>query len=123
MMESKEIIGWIGMLLATFWTGIHILGAGAISVNVSLIAGAFVGMFAALSIISGLVFLLNWKKYYLPNMIFWIIMLLLLFVGYVGYIRGGNINALFTNVFAEITLIIDILEIILAFAIWKVDKE
>jgi len=122
-MEVKEIIGWIGMLLATFWAGIHILGAGALAVNVSLIFGVFVGMFVALSIISALVFLLNWKKYYLPNMIFWIIMLLLLFVGYVEYIRGGNINALFTNVLAEITLIIDIVEIILAFAIWKVDKE
>ena len=122
-MELKEIVGWIGMLLATFWTGIHILGAGAISVNLSLIAGAFVGMFVALSIISGLVFLLNWKKYYLPNLIFWIIMLLILFVGYVQYIRGGNINALFTNVLAEITLVIDIVEILLALAIWKVDKE
>jgi len=122
-MESKEIIGWIGMLLATFWAGIHMLVAGAVAANVSLIFGAFVGMFVALSIISGLVFLLNWKKYYLPNIIFWIIMLLLLFVGYVEYIRGGNINALFTNVLAEITLIIDIVEILLAFAIWKVDKE
>jgi hypothetical protein len=122
-MELKEIIGWIGMLLATFWAGIHILGAGALAVNVSLIFGAFVGMFVALAIISGLVFLLNWKKYYLPNIIFWIIMLLLLFIGYVEYIRGGNINALFTNELAELALIIDILEIILAFAIWKVDKE
>jgi hypothetical protein len=122
-MEAKEIIGWIGMLLATFWAGVHILGAGAVAVNVSPILGAFVGMFVALSIISGLVFLLNWKKYYLPNIIFWIIMLILLFVGYVEYIRGGNINALFTNVFAEIALIIDIVEIILALAIWKVDKE
>ncbi|MCC5446882.1 hypothetical protein [Candidatus Nanobsidianus stetteri] len=122
-MESKEIIGWIGMLLATFWAGVHILGAGAVAVNVSPILGAFVGMFVALSIISGLVFLLNWKKYYLPNIIFWIIMLILLFVGYVEYIRGGNINALFTNVFAEIALIIDIVEILLALAIWKVDNE
>jgi len=122
-MELKEIIGWIGMLLATFWAGVHILGAGAIAVNVSPILGAFVGMFVALSIISGLVFLLNWKKYYLPNIIFWIIMLILLFVGYVQYIRGGNINALFTNVFAEIALIIDIVEILLALAIWKVDNE
>jgi len=122
-MEVKEIIGWIGMLLATFWAGVHMLVAGAVAVNVFPIFGAFVGMFVALSIISGLVFLLNWKKYYLPNIIFWIIMLLLLFVGYVQYIRGGNINALFTNVFAEITLIIDIIEILLALAIWKVDKE
>jgi hypothetical protein len=122
-MEVKEIIGWIGMLLATFWAGVHILGAGAVAVNVSPILGAFVGMFVALSIISGLVFLLNWKKYYLPNIIFWIIMLILLFVGYVEYIRGGNINALFTNVFAEIALIIDIVEILLALAIWKVDNE
>jgi hypothetical protein len=122
-MELKEIIGWIGMLLATFWAGVHILGAGAVAVNVSPIFGAFVGMFVALSIISGLVFLLNWKKYYLPNIIFWIIMLILLFVGYVEYIRGGNINALFTNVFAEIALIIDIVEILLALAIWKVDNE
>lgn len=122
-MEVKEIIGWIGMLLATFWAGVHILGAGAVAVNVSPILGAFVGMFVALSIISGLVFLLNWRKYYLPNIIFWIIMLLLLFVGYVQYIRGGNINALFTNVFAEIALIIDIVEILLALAIWKVDNE
>ena len=122
-MELKEIVGWIGMLLATFWAGIHMLVTGAIAVNVSLIAGAFVGMFVALSIISGLVFLLNWKKYYLPNLIFWIIMLLILFVGYVQYIRGGNINALFTNVLAEITLVIDIVEILLALAIWKVDKE
>ena len=122
-MEVKEIIGWIGMLLATFWAGVHILGAGAVAVNVSPIFGAFVGMFVALSIISGLVFLLNWKKYYLPNIIFWIIMLILLFVGYVEYIRGGNINALFTNVFAEIALIIDIVEILLALAIWKVDNE
>jgi len=122
-MELKEIVGWIGMLLATFWAGIHMLVTGAIAVNVSLIAGAFVGMFVALSIISGLVFLLNWKKYYLPNLIFWIIMLLILFVGYVQYIRGGNINALFTNVLAEITLVIDIVEILLGLAIWKVDKE
>jgi len=122
-MELKETIGWIGMLLATFWAGIHMLVTGAIAVNVSLIAGSFVGMFVALSIISGLVFLLNWKKYYLPNLIFWIIMLLILFVGYVQYIRGGNINALFTNVLAEITLVIDIVEILLGLAIWKVDKE
>jgi len=122
-MELKEIIGWIGMLLATFWAGVHMLVAGAVAVNVSSILGAFVGMFVALSIISGLVFLLNWKKYYLPNIIFWIIMLILLFVGYVEYIRGGNINALFTNVFAEIALIIDIVEILLALAIWKVDNE
>jgi hypothetical protein len=122
-MELKEIIGWIGMLLATFWAGVHMLVAGAVAVNVSLIFGAFVGMFVALSIISGLVFLLNLKKYYLPNIIFWLIMLLTLFVGYVQYIRGGNINALFTNVFAEIALIIDILEILLALTIWKIDKE
>jgi len=122
-MELKEIIGWIGMLLATFWAGVHMLVAGAVAVNVSLIFGAFVGMFVALSIISGLVFLLNWKKYYLQNIIFWLIMLLVLFVGYVQYIRGGNINALFTNVLAEIALIIDIVEILLAFAIWKIDKE
>jgi len=122
-MELKEIIGWIGMLLATFWAGVHMLVAGAVAVNVSLIFGAFVGMFVALSIISGLVFLLNWKKYYLPNIIFWLIMLLTLFVGYVQYIRGGNINALFTNVLAEITLVIDIIQILLALAIWKVDKE
>ena len=122
-METKEIIGWIGMLLATFWAGVHMLVAGAVAVNVSLILGATVGMFVALSIISGLVFLLNLKKYYLPNMIFWIIMLLLLFVGYVGYIRGGNINALFTNVLAEIALIIDIIETLLALAIWKIDRE
>ena len=55
-METKEVIGWVGMLLATFWAGIHMLVAGAVAVNVSLIAGAFVGMFVALSIISGLVF-------------------------------------------------------------------
>ncbi|AMD29780.1 MAG: hypothetical protein L7H07_03365 [Candidatus Nanopusillus sp.] len=122
-MELKEIIGWIGMLLATFWAGVHMLVAGAVAVNVSLIFGAFVGMFVALSIISGLVFLLNWKKYYLPNIIFWLIMLLALFVGYVQYIRGGNINALFTNVLAEIALIIDIVEILLALTIWKIDKE
>jgi len=122
-MELKEIVGWIGMLLATFWAGVHMLVTGAIAVNVSLIAGAFVGMFVALSIISGLVFLLNWKKYYLPNLIFWLIMLLTLFVGYVQYIRGGNINALFTNVLAEIALIIDIVEILLALTIWKIDKE
>ena len=122
-MELKEIIGWIGMLLATFWAGVHMLVAGAVAVNVSLIFGAFVGMFVALSIISGLVFLLNWKKYYLPNIIFWLIMLLTLFVGYVQYIRGGNINALFTNVLAEIALIIDIIEILLALTIWKIDKE
>ncbi len=122
-MELKEIIGWIGMLLATFWAGVHMLVAGAVAVNVSLIFGAFVGMFVALSIISGLVFLLNWKKYYLPNIIFWLIMLLVLFVGYVQYIRGGNINALFTNVLAEIALIIDIVEILLALTIWKIDKE
>ena len=122
-METKEVIGWVGMLLATFWAGIHILVAGAVAVNVSLIAGAFVGMFVALSIISGLIFLLNWKKYYLPNLLFWLIMLLTLFVGYVQYIRGGNINALFTNVLAEITLVIDIIQILLALAIWKVDKE
>jgi hypothetical protein len=122
-MELKEIIGWIGMLLATFWAGVHMLVAGAVAVNVSLIFGAFVGMFVALSIISGLVFLLNWKKYYLPNIIFWLIMLLALFVGYVQYIRGGNINALFTNVLAEIALIIDIIEILLALTIWKIDKE
>ncbi|MFP3290042.1 MAG: hypothetical protein RXN31_02390 [Candidatus Nanopusillus acidilobi] len=122
-MELKEIIGWIGMLLATFWAGVHMLVAGAVAVNVSLIFGAFVGMFVALSIISGLVFLLNWKKYYLPNIIFWLIMLLALFVGYVQYIRGGNINALFTNVLAEIALVIDIIEILLALTIWKIDKE
>jgi len=122
-METKEVIGWVGMLLATFWAGIHMLVAGAVAVNVSLIAGAFVGMFVALSIISGLIFLLNWKKYYLPNLIFWLIMLLTLFVGYVQYIRGGNINALFTNVLAEIALVIDIIQILLALAIWKVDKE
>jgi len=122
-MELKEIIGWIGMLLATFWAGIHMLVAGAVAVNVSLIFGAFVGMFVALSIISGLVFLLNLKKYYLPNIIFWLIMLLIFFVGYVQYIRGGNINALFTNVFAEIALVIDIVEILLALTIWKIDKE
>jgi hypothetical protein len=50
-------------------------------------------------------------------------MLLTLFVGYVQYIRGGNIDALFTNVFAEIALIIDIVEILLALTIWKIDKE
>jgi len=122
-MELKEIIGWIGMLLATFWAGIHMLVAGALAGNVSLIFGAFVGMFVALSIISGLVFLLNWKKYYLPNIIFWLIMLLTLFVGYIQYIRGGNINALFTNVLAEIALVIDIVEILLALTIWKIDKE
>ncbi|WP_231434218.1 hypothetical protein [Candidatus Nanopusillus massiliensis] len=122
-MELKEIIGWIGMLLAAFWAGVHMLVAGAVTVNVSLIFGAFVGMFVALSIISGLVFLLNWKKYYLPNIMFWLIMLLALFVGYVQYIRGGKINALFTNVLAEIALIIDIVEILLALTIWKIDKE
>jgi hypothetical protein len=122
-MELKEIIGWIGMLLATFWAGVHMLVAGAVAVNVSVLFGAFVGMFVALSIISGLVFLLNWKKYYLPNIIFWLIMLLALFVGYVQYIRGGNINALFTNVLAEIALVIDIVEILLALTIWKIDKE
>jgi len=122
-MEIKEIIGWIGMLLATFWAGVHMLVAGAVAVNVSLILGAFVGMFVALSIISGLVFLLNWKKYYLPNIVFWLIMLLTLFVGYVQYIRKGDINALFTNILAEIALVIDIIEILLALAIWKIDKE
>ena len=122
-MEIKEIIGWVGMLLATFWAGVHILVAGAVAVNVSLIAGAFVGMFVALSIISGLVFLLNLKKYYLPNIVFWLIMLLTLFVGYVQYIRKGDINALFTNILAEIALVIDIIEILLALAIWKIDKE
>jgi len=122
-MEIKEIIGWVGMLLATFWAGVHMLVAGAVAVNISLLLGAFVGMFVALSIISGLVFLLNWKKYYLPNIIFWLIMLLTLFAGYVQYIRGGNINALFTNVLAEIALVIDIIETLLALIIWKIDRE
>jgi len=121
-METKEVIGWVGMLLATFWAGIHMLVAGAV-VNVYILFGAFVGMFVALAIISGLIFLLNWKKYYLPNLVFWLIMLLTLFVGYVQYIRKGNINALFTNILAEITLVIDIIQILLALAIWKVDKE
>jgi len=122
-MKIKEIISWAGMLLATFWAGIHMLVAGAVAVNVSLLFGAFVGMFVALSIISGLVFLLNLKKYYLPNIIFWLIMLLVLFIGYVQYIRKGDINALFTNVLAEIALIIDIIETLLALAIWKIDRE
>ena len=122
-MKIKEIIGWIGMLLATFWAGIHMLVAGAVTVNVSLILGATVGMFVALSIISGLVFLLNLKKYYLPNIIFWLLMLLALFIGYIEYIRKGDINALFTNVLAEIALIIDIVETLLALVIWKIDKE
>jgi len=52
-MELKNIIGWVGMLLATFWAGIHMLVAGAIAINVSLLLGAFVGMFVGLSIISG----------------------------------------------------------------------
>jgi len=122
-METKEVIGWVGMLLATFWAGIHMLVAGAVAVNVYILFGAFVGMFVALSIISGLIFLLNWKKYYLPNLVFWLIMLLTLFIGYVEYIRGGNISALFTNILAEITLVIDIIQILLALAIWKIDKE
>ena len=122
-METKEVIGWVGMLLATFWAGIHMLVAGAVAVNVYSLFGAFVGMFVALAIISGLIFLLNWKKYYLPNLVFWLIMLLTLFVGYVEYIRKGDINALFTNIVAEIALVIDIIQILLALAIWKVDKE
>jgi hypothetical protein len=122
-MEIKNIIGWVGMLLATFWAGIHILVAGAIAINVSLLLGAFVGMFVGLSIISGLIFLLNWRKYYLPNIIFWLIMLLALIFGYVHYIRNGDINALFTNILAGITLIIDIIETLLAFIIWKIDRE
>jgi len=122
-MEIKNIIGWIGMLLATFWAGIHILVAGAIAINVSLLLGAFVGMFVGLSIISGLTFLLNLRKYYLPNIIFWLIMLLTLIFGYVHYIRNGDINALFTNTLAGITLIIDIIETLLALIIWKIDRE
>ena len=122
-MEIKNIIGWIGMLLATFWAGIHILVAGAIAINVSLLLGAFVGMFVGLSIISGLTFLLNLRKYYLPNIIFWLIMLLTLIFGYVHYIRNGDINALFTNILAGITLIIDIIEALLALIIWKIDRE
>jgi hypothetical protein len=122
-MEIKNIIGWVGMLLATFWAGIHILVAGAIAINVSLLLGAFVGMFVGLSIISGLIFLLNWRKYYLPNIIFWLIMLLALIFGYVHYIRNGDINALFTNILAGITLIIDIIETLLALIIWKIDRE
>jgi len=122
-MEIKNIIGWVGMLLATFWAGIHILVAGAIAINVSLLLGAFVGMFVGLSIISGLIFLLNWRKYYLPNIIFWLIMLLALIFGYVHYIRNGDINALFTNTLAGITLIIDIIETLLALIIWKIDRE
>ncbi len=122
-MEIKNIIGWIGMLLATFWAGIHMLVAGAIAINVSLLLGAFVGMFVGLSIISGLIFLLNLRKYYLPNIIFWLIMLLTLIFGYVHYIRNGDINALFTNILAGITLIIDIIETLLALIIWKIDRE
>jgi len=122
-MELKNIIGWVGMLLATFWAGIHMLVAGAIAINVSLLLGAFVGMFVGLSIISGLIFLLNWRKYYLPNIIFWLIMLLTLIFGYVHYIRNGDINALFTNILAGITLIIDIIETLLALIIWKIDRE
>jgi hypothetical protein len=122
-MEIKNIIGWVGMLLATFWAGIHMLVAGAIAINVSLLLGAFVGMFVGLSIISGLIFLLNWRKYYLPNIIFWLIMLLTLIFGYVHYIRNGDINALFTNILAGITLIIDIIEALLALIIWKIDIE
>ncbi|MDT7890944.1 MAG: hypothetical protein RQ869_02670 [Candidatus Nanopusillus sp.] len=122
-MELKNIIGWVGMLLATFWAGIHMLVAGAIAINVSLLLGAFVGMFVGLSIISGLIFLLNWRKYYLPNIIFWLIMLLTLIFGYVHYIRNGDINALFTNILAGITLIIDIIEALLALIIWKIDRE
>jgi hypothetical protein len=121
-MELKNIIGWVGMLLATFWAGIHMLVAGAIAINVSLLLGAFVGMFVGLSIISGLIFLLNWRKYYLPNIIFWLIMLLTLIFGYVHYIRNGDINALFTNILAGITLIIDIIETLLALIIWKIDR-
>ncbi len=122
-MEIKNIIGWIGMLLATFWAGIHMLVAGAIAINVSLLLGAFVGMFVGLSIISGLIFLLNLRKYYLPNIIFWLIMLLTLIFGYVHYIRNGDINALFTNTLAGITLVIDIIETLLALIIWKIDRE
>jgi hypothetical protein len=122
-MEIKNIIGWIGMLLATFWAGIHMLVAGAIAINVSLLLGAFVGMFVGLSIISGLIFLLNWRKYYLPNIVFWLIMLLTLIFGYVHYIRNGDINALFTNTLAGITLVIDIIETLLALIIWKIDRE
>ncbi|MFZ8801241.1 MAG: hypothetical protein ACO2ON_03665 [Candidatus Nanopusillus sp.] len=122
-MEIKNIIGWVGMLLATFWAGIHMLVAGAIAINVSLLLGAFVGMFVGLSIISGLIFLLNWRKYYLPNIIFWLIMLLTLIFGYVHYIRNGDINALFTNTLAGITLVIDIIETLLALIIWKIDRE
>ena len=122
-MEIKNIISWVGMLLATFWAGIHMLVAGAIAINVSLLLGAFVGMFVGLSIISGLIFLLNWRKYYLPNIIFWLIMLLTLIFGYVHYIRNGDINALFTNTLAGITLIIDIIETLLALIIWKIDRE
>ncbi len=122
-MEIKNIIGWIGMLLATFWAGIHMLVAGAVAINVSLLLGAFVGMFVGLSIISGLIFLLNLRKYYLPNIIFWLIMLLTLIFGYVHYIRNGDINALFTNTLAGITLIIDIIETLLALIIWKIDRE
>jgi len=122
-MEIKNIISWVGMLLATFWAGIHMLVAGAIAINVSLLLGAFVGMFVGLSIISGLIFLLNWRKYYLPNIIFWLIMLLTLIFGYVHYIRNGDINALFTNILAGITLIIDIIETLLALIIWKIDRE
>jgi len=122
-MEIKNIISWVGMLLATFWAGIHMLVAGAIAINVSLLLGAFVGMFVGLSIISGLIFLLNLRKYYLPNIIFWLIMLLTLIFGYVHYIRNGDINALFTNILAGITLIIDIIEALLALIIWKIDRE
>jgi len=122
-MEIKNIIGWVGMLLATFWAGIHMLVAGAIAINVSLLLGAFVGMFVGLSIISGLTFLLNLRKYYLPNIIFWLMMLLTLIFGYVHYIRNGDINALFTNTLAGITLVIDIIETLLAHIIWKIDRE
>ncbi|BBL45536.1 hypothetical protein MJ1_0372 [Nanobdella aerobiophila] len=122
-MENKEIIGWIGMLLATFWAGEHLPVAIALTSKLGPIVGAFVGMFAALSIISALIFLLNWKKYYMPNLVFWILMFILLLAGYVGYLAGGNISALFANQLAEYALVIDILNIILAFAIWKVDAE
>jgi len=50
-------------------------------------------------------------------------MLLTLIFGYVHYIRNGDINALFTNILAGITLIIDIIEALLALIIWKIDRE
>ncbi len=110
---SYQILQWLGFFGSMLWAGLHFV---LIGLPLPFVAKVFFGFVIAISIASGMMFLEDRRKFFIPVLIFYILDAALLFESRVAIAPVFNTKLPYTTD-SIAALILDFIMIIISIAI------